>query len=375
MKVLFITHHLRGDDGWSRYARDLAEAVQAEGAEVLCLVHELCSQSALPQLACLEGPLKYVANPVRSYISARRVTACVAEFRPDAIQFVVEPYSTMIPFLSTGGAKIILNAHSTFAFLPILVKGLKRRVSIHMTRAVYAKTDAVICISDYTRQHLMRHMVAIGAAQLIDQKIYILGGGINQRYLRISLGARKPHDRGEILFVGALKPRKGLMESIEALALVQSNYVYRIVGSYRDSDQYVKSLKQRIDALGLSDRIVVEGRVSESRLQSLYQQADLFLMLSTNNGADFEGYGLVYLEANAYGVPCIGPNDSGVSDAIVDGKTGYIVDQYNPSSVAAMIDHVLQHQPISAAECRAWASANSIDKKAKIMMQLYQRQS
>jgi glycosyltransferase involved in cell wall biosynthesis len=216
-------------------------------------------------------------------------------------------------------------------------------------------------------------MSAIRAVQLVDQKITVLGGGINQRYLGVSEGTREARERKEILFVGALKQRKGLREAVEALALVQSNYIYRIVGAYRDNDPYVTSVKQRITALGLEERVVFEGRVSESVLQALYQQADLFLMLSMNNGADFEGYGLVYLEANAYGVPCIGPNDSGVSDAIVDGTTGYVVDQRNPSAAAAVIDKVLQQQSISAEVCRAWAAANSIDKKAKIMMRLYQR--
>src|SRR3989338_11042676 len=109
MKVLFISHHLKGNDGWSRYARDLINAVQKEGEEGLCLVNEITDDIAIPQKKCLSEPLKYVANPILSLMSSRTVNKTIREFSPDVVQFIVEPYGTMIPFLEKKKIKIVLN--------------------------------------------------------------------------------------------------------------------------------------------------------------------------------------------------------------------------------------------------------------------------
>jgi len=59
--------------------------------------------------------------------------------------------------------------------------------------------------------------------------------------------------------------------------------------------------------------------------QELYKNADLLLVPSYTNKTSFEGFGLVYIEANAYGVPVIGPNTSGAAEAIKDGAYDYLI--------------------------------------------------
>ncbi len=386
MKVLFISHHIKGTDGWSRYARDLVIDFQKNGVEVLCLVHELSSDtSQFAQKVVLGTPLSYIANPHISILTAFKIRKIIAEFSPDIIHVIVEPYATILPFLlnipSVSNArnkkpKIVITVHSTYAFLPILVSGWRRTVSTILTRKMYTNIDSVICVSEYTKQHLLTHMKAIGELKLVQDKTFILAGGVDVS--RIVAGKeetviQKNNSPKEILFVGALKPRKGLLEAINALNFVQSNYIYRIVGTYKENDPYVNTVKAKIAEYGLEKNVVFEGQVTDEKLQNLYQKADLFLMLSTNNGADFEGYGLVYIEANAHGVPCIGPKDSGVSDAILEAKTGYLVDQYDSKAVGVKIDQILIQNPIKAADCIAWAIANSTDKKAKAMLGLYQK--
>lgn len=372
MKILFLSHHLKGNDGWSRYSRDLIRAVRKEGAEVLCLVNELSPETDIPQKQCLGEPLKYVVNPLLSFRTALEINKVIKEFKPDIIQFPVEPYGTTIPFLKKGAVKIVLNAHSTFAYLPILVAGVKRNISEWMTRWTYAKTDSVICISHYTKKHLLHHMASIGAVHLVEHKIDIVWGGIDLR--AVQADATRPFSEpGEILFVGALKPRKGLLEAVTALGYVKTDFVFRIVGMFDESNKYVHLVKEKIAELNLQNKVVFMGQISDEELFALYQKADLFLMLSTNNGADFEGYGLVYLEAHARGVPCIGPTDSGVSDAIVHEKTGYLVDQFNPQLVAEAVDRVLRDHTIKRSDCVEWARHNTIEHRASQMMGIYRK--
>ena len=372
MKILFLSHHIKGNDGWSRYARDIIRAVRQEGAEVLCLVHELSPETDIPQKKCLEKPLAYVANPLRSFLSAIKINKAISEFSPDIIQFIVEPYGSIIPFLHKRRSKIVLNAHSTYAFLPALISGMRRIVTTFTARQVYDRTDTVVCISKYTAQYVKRRLSEIHAEHAISNKIVIMGGGVDIIPETGHIPSRLIHARKEILFVGAIKPRKGLIEAIEALALIKTNFIYRIVGYYEADNLYVKKIIRKINELQLKDKVELVGQVSDDKLRLLYKDADLFLMLSTNNGADFEGYGIVYLEANLYGVPCIGPRDSGVSDAILDGKTGYLVDQHDSSSVAQTIESVLGDHMIRSADCVNWAKENSIKNRAKTMMAIYE---
>ena len=372
MKILYISHHLKGNDGWSRYARDLIAETQKNGAGVLCLVNELDPETNIAQKALLKKePLAYIINPIISFFDAQKVNSVIDEFQPDIIHFIVEPYATMVPFIKKGKAKIVITAHSTFAYLPILLTGFKRKFAEQVTLSYYKKVDSVISVSKYTEDHLKKHMGAIGGLKYLEGKLNIVSGGVASESIDDS--PRKPLSNSprEILFVGALKPRKGVIEALEVLSQVKTDFVYRIVGSHDPKNPYVGLIREKIKSLGLEGKVVLTGSISDSELKSLYEKADLFLMLSMNNGADFEGFGLVYIEANGRGVPVIGSRDSGVADAILSGKTGYLVDQHDVVGVAGLIDDVLQKNTIKAEDCLAWARENRSDVKAKKVFEIY----
>jgi glycosyltransferase involved in cell wall biosynthesis len=374
MKVLFLTHHVRGDDGWSRYAKDLAEGLKNSGVEVLCAVHETTDDPSIAQVQILGAPLTYIANPIVSYRTSKRLAGLLKKFLPDIVHVIVEPYGTVLPFVSDQNFKTVITAHSTYAFMPILVSGLRRLVSSFLSRKMYKQIDVVICVSKFTKNHLLGHLKKAWPGFTLASNPVVLAGGV-----RVPEGLKvfqdrqreRENDKREILFVGAIKPRKGILEAINALRHVQSDFIFRIVGAHNENDPYLKLIKQKISEFGLDKKVVFEGRVSEEKLMELYSRANLFLMLSTNNGADFEGYGLVYIEASLHGVPCIGPRDSGVSEAIVDGETGFLVDQYDPENVAKRISDVLDGNLISPQKCFEWALENRNEAKVKKLLEIY----
>ena len=67
----------------------------------------------------------------------------------------------------------------------------------------------------------------------------------------------------------------------------------------------------------------------------------------------------------------IGPNDSGVSDAVVSGKTGYLVNQHDSVATARVIDEVLENNSIKADDCVEWARQNTSENKAKRVFSIY----
>jgi phosphatidylinositol alpha-1,6-mannosyltransferase len=81
---------------------------------------------------------------------------------------------------------------------------------------------------------------------------------------------------------------------------------------------------------------------NRSDLGKWYLQADIFMLLSENQpNGDVEGFGIVALEANYFGVPVIGAKGCGVEDAVQDGVSGILVDPNNPNEIAQAVSTIL----------------------------------
>jgi glycosyltransferase involved in cell wall biosynthesis len=100
-----------------------------------------------------------------------------------------------------------------------------------------------------------------------------------------------------------------------------------IIGSLTSEPDYVAQVQAAIRDLGLEGAVHLRGHVPEADLRAAYAQADVFALPSLNQGWKFEGYGIVYLEAGAAGLPVIGTRDCGAEDAIEDGVTGLLIPQ------------------------------------------------
>lgn len=146
-----------------------------------------------------------------------------------------------------------------------------------------------------------------------------------------------------ILTVGRLVERKGCDMVIRALPKVVGqfpNTVYLIAGD----GPYRLQLEQLALETGTGRHIVFADRVADDELPYLYALCDVFVMPSRERleSSDVEGFGLVFLEANACGKPVIGGWSGGIPDAVMDGVTGLLVDPLSPQEVAAAITHLVR---------------------------------
>lgn len=142
-----------------------------------------------------------------------------------------------------------------------------------------------------------------------------------------------PEDGRVVLGVSRLVPRKGFDVLIEAAARMapgRPDLVVAIAGHGRD--------RQRLERIARDRRAPVTflGRVPDDDLPSLYGCADVFAMLCRNRwgGLEQEGFGIVFVEAAACGIPQIAGSSGGSAEAVVDGVTGAVVER--PSDVAAV---------------------------------------
>jgi glycosyltransferase involved in cell wall biosynthesis len=140
-----------------------------------------------------------------------------------------------------------------------------------------------------------------------------------------------------LLSVGDVKPRKGHDLSLAAFARVKARLPearYWIVGSYSQND-YFRRLQRFIAEQGLQDDVHFLGAVSDEALRRCYREASLFILTPRQDGLHFEGFGLVYLEAGAYGLPVLGTRTGGVPDVVLDGVTGLLAEPEDVDGIAA----------------------------------------
>jgi phosphatidylinositol alpha-1,6-mannosyltransferase len=157
------------------------------------------------------------------------------------------------------------------------------------------------------------------------------------------VGERRP----VLLTVGRLEPRKGHDMVIRATAPLGRDHpglVYVIAGSGPDRPR-LETLAQE---LGVADRVVFAGRVSEDVRNALFKRADLLAMPVRVEGASVEGFGLVYLEAALAGTPALAGLDGGAREAVLDGETGVLCDGADPAAVETALRTLLQEDALRA---------------------------
>jgi phosphatidylinositol alpha-1,6-mannosyltransferase len=191
-------------------------------------------------------------------------------------------------------------------------------------------SDIVVTVSRFTRDRIISDF---GVAP--DRVRLVINGVDLERFT--------PGEKSEpfILSIGRLIERKGFDKLIDAYALVADEFpAYRLKIAGQGGDE--KALKARAARSGAADRIDFLGGVDDAALTELYRSCTLFMMPNrTLADGDTEGFGLVFLEANACGKAVIGGRAGGVTDAVVDGETGLLVDGYDIEDIASAIRRLL----------------------------------
>jgi phosphatidylinositol alpha-1,6-mannosyltransferase len=216
-------------------------------------------------------------------------------------------------------------------------------------------------ISKQTLGHVLRrarHVVAAGGYPAAEAEhaagrtlpITVVPPGVDtERFVPLTetqrLEARRHFglaDGAEVVVsISRLVPRKGFDTAIRAAALLRHsrpNLVLAIAGGGRDEPR-LRQLAEQLHA-----PVVFLGRVSNDDLPRLYGCADVYAMLCRNRwgGLEQEGFGIVFLEAAACGVPQVAGDSGGAAEAVDDGVTGVVVRRPDdPRDVAAAFEQLL----------------------------------
>ncbi len=154
--------------------------------------------------------------------------------------------------------------------------------------------------------------------------------------------------RSLILSVGRLVARKGFDSVLRVYTKLREQYAgldLKIIGDGPDRTR----LEQLACELGLNPREIFLGAMEHEQIVPWYDCASVFLLLSRDEGnGDVEGFGMVFLEANAHGVPVVAGRSGGVPEAVIDTETGYLVDPLDIETAAARVATLLANEPLRA---------------------------
>jgi glycosyltransferase involved in cell wall biosynthesis len=194
-------------------------------------------------------------------------------------------------------------------------------------RGAFSSVDAVCAISSAT-QGLLLELFDVSSS-----KVFVSNPGIDPIWTEQPVSAREVVrqrwgiglDDFVIVTVARRVPEKGHANVIEGLAKLplelREKVVYVVVGS--GPEDYARELEDRADQSSVRLRVV--GYLADDDVVALYDASDAFIMLSWRTAARVEGFGLVYVEAGARGLPSIARDVGGVSDAVHDGQTGIVL--------------------------------------------------
>jgi glycosyltransferase involved in cell wall biosynthesis len=366
MHILYITDTTEPQSGWGTFSKNtIAEAI-ARGDTVTVLTHGHAKTPLCPEQSLPAGTLQMLSSPIALLQTAWVIVKTIRKTRPDIIHILTEPYALTMPIvrLCTQTPPWVMNFHGTYSVLPFH----KRWTRFFANRAWQQASAFLIC-SHFTKNRALdaaRHF-APQAAQHIEDVGQLFTLGIEKK---------EATQEAHILFVGGVKPRKGVLEIVQACNAFRMEsarpFHLHIVGGYNAQEPYIQLLLQFIKESAMDRMVTLHGKVPQSELDALYEQADLFMMLSKDAEVHFEGFGLVFLEASDRGIPVIGSLHSGCAEAIDEGKSGYAVDADDTVTIVERMRWILEEKTIDPEACQAWAASHSIAAQGNAQLQCYE---
>jgi phosphatidylinositol alpha-1,6-mannosyltransferase len=268
------------------------------------------------------------------------------------------------------GCKVLIYAHGEE--LTGWGRGWKFRTMCFTLR----RADHILANSDFTRDTLIS-LIGVQPQRIVmtypTVDVERLRPGLPFDDLRASIGLAD--GQRLVLSVGRLQRRKGFDQVVRALPGLLARGIdvhYAIVGIGDDRDYLLGLAREG----GVTDRLHLLGHVAPADLPRWYNACDLFAMPNRDIHGDTEGFGLVFMEANACAKPVIAGRAGGTGSAVEEGLNGLRVDGEDVAAVEAGIARLLndpdEARRMGQAGRDRTASRFTSDQRAELIRQVVQ---
>ena len=274
-----------------------------------------------------------------SPLMTRRIRRMASEFGAEAVVLdPAVPLGLVGPELGLPYAAVLHGAEVTVpGRLPVtrpLLARVLRHASLLISAGGYPEAEARRAAGG-TLPPVVRVPPGVDVSRFVPRP------ALERASTRARLGL--PRTGPLVASVSRLVPRKGMDVLIEAAARLAASgrhpdLCVAIAGSGRDRPR----LERLVARTGAPVRLL--GRVPEADLPDFYAAADVFALCCRSrwNGLEQEGFGIVFLEAAASGVPCVAGDSGGAAEAVLDGATGVVVaDPTDAGQVTRALERLL----------------------------------
>lgn len=354
-KILYAVPDLDKFGGIQQYAKSQAEHLNS--ISDITLVGWKSPASIIDHLQYRFGP-----NGLSSWWYAKRHrggTEGQIDFRDYDL---VHAWRTDIAVALPKNIKTIISCYG----LEILVDNLKPFKKEAFGTALKA-AYSIVAVSNFTKEYLIENY------SINPNKIHVILPGVDLDKFRYS----SSKNNGSKVVIGTLTrlvERKNLLNIIKALSILKKDYKldfeYRLIGDGPQRELILNALQQSGIEYSYSRSIS-----DTQKGQEFYPSLDVFVLPPLQTAKDVEGFGIVFIEANACGVPVVAARTGGVSDAVSEGISGLFADPLDPEDIAAKIAEIIKSENDYRTSSYIWAKNFKQIKTAQGFQELYERSS
>lgn len=276
----------------------------------------------------------------------RRFEKIADSFLPDLVIFgSVLPLSLLAPVASRKNIPFVSMAYGA----DISVPG-RLPVVASLQKRVFSRASGVVALGPWVAGEVQR----AGTGRTNPEMLVVCPGVDTNEFCpgdktaaRLSLGLHP--DRPTVSSLSRLVPRKGmhlLFDAVEDL-LPAFPDLQVVIGGIGRSE---RRLQERAAGSALAGVVRFFGRVPDEQIADFYRAADVFAMLCHDRwrGLEAEGFGIVFVEASACGVPVVAGRSGGAGDAVEDGVTGRVVNARDTAEVVQALGAYLDNPVLGA---------------------------
>lgn len=304
------------------------------------------------------GGMEKVAYELHRYLSERSNVTLIKWGGSNKWLPLVLPFFLLkvIWFLLTKKIQVIYLQDGLLAPLGLILKIFKKKIAItiHGKDIAYKNTfyqfliprclkrlDKIICVSTALKLECLKRGIP-------KEKVIIIKNGISDEFyinedkrslLKKLNFSFKIKDKIILLSVGRLVEKKGFhwfVEKVVPKILEKTNsFVYLIVGDGR----LRKDIEKSIIRNDLKDFVFMLGKVDDEAVKLIYNISDIFVMPNIRAYGDFEGFGVVALEAASCELPVVASSLEGVKDAVQNSENGFLI---KPNYINGFVSKIIE---------------------------------
>lgn len=200
------------------------------------------------------------------------------------------------------------------------------------------RLDKIICISEAVKNECVKRGISSAKCVVIPCGVYPEDWVVKATRKDLeNIVGESVKNKKVMITVGRLVPRKGVSWFLEnVMPKLDKNVLYLVIGEGPERER----INECIQAVRLEDRVRLLGKLSDENLKIVYNTADLFVMPNIKVDNNIEGFGIVAIEASSTGLPVVASDMEGMRSAVMDGKTGYLVESENAQAFVSAIEKV-----------------------------------